>query len=108
MFDHRGIRQHSSSFSADMFNPWTGSAGGVRLFLASPYKDRRPVTYVEDLLHERGVDVSHEMIRFWWHRFGPMFAAEIRKRRIQGMKSSRWQWHLDEVFVKMLQSDGWH
>jgi len=56
---------------------------------------------VEDLLHERGIDVSHETVRFWWHRFGPMFASEIRKRRIQGMRSSRWRWHLDEVFVKI-------
>lgn len=55
---------------------------------------------VEDLLHERGIDISHETVRFWWHRFGPLFAAEIRKRRIGGMKSSRWRWHLDEVFVK--------
>jgi putative transposase len=30
-----------------------------------------------------------------------MFAAEIRKRRIEGMRSSRWRWHLDEVFVKI-------
>jgi putative transposase len=30
-----------------------------------------------------------------------LFAYEIRKRRIEGMKSSRWQWHLDEVFVKI-------
>jgi putative transposase len=56
---------------------------------------------VEDLLHERGVEISHETVRFWWHRFGPMFAAEIRKRRIDGMKSSHWRWHLDEVFVKI-------
>jgi putative transposase len=56
---------------------------------------------VEDLLHERGIDVSHEAVRFWWHRFGPMFASEIEKRRIAGMKSSRWRWHLDEMFVKI-------
>ncbi|SDE63072.1 putative transposase [Ruegeria marina] len=56
---------------------------------------------VEDLLHERGIDVSHEAVRFWWHRFGPMFANEIRKRRVEGMKSSRWCWHLDEMFVKI-------
>ena len=31
---------------------------------------------VEDLLHERGVEVSHETVRFWWNRFGPMFASE--------------------------------
>ena len=30
-----------------------------------------------------------------------MFASEIRKRRIAGLKFSRWQWHLDEVFVKV-------
>jgi putative transposase len=56
---------------------------------------------VEDLLHERGIDICHETVRYWWQRFGPMFAAEIRKRRVAGMKSSRWQWHLDEIFVKI-------
>jgi putative transposase len=56
---------------------------------------------VEDLLHERGIEIRHEAVRFWWNRFGPMFAAEIRKRRVLGMRSSRWCWHLDEVFVKI-------
>ena len=56
---------------------------------------------VEDLLHERGIEISHETVRFWWNRFGPLFAGEIRKRRIGGMRSSRWRWHLDEVFVKI-------
>ena len=69
----------------------------VMLYVRFPLSLRN----VEDLLHERGVDVSHETVRFWWQRFGPMFASEIRKRRIQGMKSSRWRWHLDEMFVKI-------
>lgn len=56
---------------------------------------------VEDLLHVRGIDISYETVRFWWHRFGPLFASEIRKRRVSGMRSSRWRWHLDEVFVKI-------
>src|SRR4028118_56406 len=56
---------------------------------------------VEDLLHERGIAVSHETVRFWWVRFGPMFAAEIRRRRVGQMRSSRWRWHLDEVFVRV-------
>ena len=56
---------------------------------------------VEDLLHERGIEISHETVRFWWHRFGPLFAADIRKRRVSGLRSSRWRWHLDEVFVKI-------
>ena len=36
---------------------------------------------VEDLLHERGIEISHETVRFWWNRFAPMFATEIRKNR---------------------------
>jgi putative transposase len=40
-------------------------------------------------------------VRFWWNRFGPMFAAEIRKRRIRKHCYSRWRWHLDEVFVRI-------
>lgn len=57
---------------------------------------------VEDLLHERGIDISHETVRYWWNRFGPMFAAEIRRRRVERMRSGiQHQWHLDEVFVKI-------
>ena len=56
---------------------------------------------VEDLLFERGIDICHETVRFWWNRFGPMFAAEIRKRRVQNHSYSRWRWHLDEVFVRI-------
>jgi putative transposase len=54
-----------------------------------------------DLLHERGIKISPETVRFWWNRFGPLFAAEIRKNRVSRTRScTNWQWHLDEVFVK--------
>ena len=57
---------------------------------------------VEDLLHERGIDISHETIRSWWNRFGPMFSSEIARKRVSQMRGrSNWQWHLDEVFVKI-------
>jgi putative transposase len=57
---------------------------------------------VEDLLHERAINISHESVRFWWNRFGPMFAAEIRRKRVQNLRAySNWQWHMDEVFVKI-------
>ena len=56
---------------------------------------------VEDLLFERGIDICHETVRFWWNRFGPMFAAEIRKRRVHHRSFSQWQWHLDEVCVRI-------
>lgn len=36
---------------------------------------------VEDLFHERGIDLSHVTVRFLWNRFGPTFAAPIRRRR---------------------------
>ena len=32
---------------------------------------------VEDLLPERGIEISHETVRFWWNMFGPLFAVEI-------------------------------
>jgi putative transposase len=57
---------------------------------------------VEDLLDERGIDISHETVRYWWNRFGPIFAAEIRQKRVQRMQClQQWQWHLDEVFVRI-------
>jgi putative transposase len=57
---------------------------------------------VEDLLHERGIDICHETVRYWWNRFGPLFAREIRKKRMHPIPNhSNWKWHLDEVFVKI-------
>ena len=57
---------------------------------------------VEDLFHEWGIDICYETVRAWWNRFGPMFAAEIRKKRSASMRGSpQWRWHLDEVFVRV-------
>ena len=65
---------------------------------------RFPLSFrnVEDLLFERGIDVCHETVRFWWNRFGPIFAADIKRQRINRMCGFRqWRWHLDEMFVKI-------
>ena len=57
---------------------------------------------VEDLLFERGIDICHETVRFWWNRFGPLFAGDIRRQRVSRMRGFRqWRWHLDEVYVKI-------
>ena len=57
---------------------------------------------VEDILHERGIDICHETIRQWADRFGTYFASKIRKRRSEAMRQvPQWRWHLDEVFVKI-------
>ena len=46
---------------------------------------------VEDLLHERGIDVSYEAVRYWWNRFGPIFAAKIKEKRSAQMRTTT-QW----------------
>jgi putative transposase len=70
----------------------------VMLYIRFPLSLRN----VEDLLHERGIEISHETVRYWWNRFGPMFAAEIRGSRVEAMRAHRhWRRHLDEVYVKI-------
>ena len=68
--------------------------------LAVMYYVRYPLKFcpVEDILHERGVDICNETVRFWVGRFGSKFAQNILKNSIG--QHSNLQWHLDEVFVK--------
>tara|TARA_R110001606_G_scaffold390093_1_gene556802 strand:- start:314 stop:754 length:441 start_codon:yes stop_codon:yes gene_type:complete len=71
---------------------------GVMMYVRFPLSLRN----VEDLLHERGIDICHESVRFWVDRFGTYFAHKIRKQRSDAMHwSPQWQWHLDEVFVNI-------
>ncbi len=70
----------------------------VMMYIRFPLSLRQ----VEDLLHERGIDICHETVRAWWNRFGPMFAADIRRKRSASMRTHiQWRWHLDEVFVRI-------
>ncbi len=48
----------------------------VMMYVCIPQSLRQ----VEDLLSERGIDICHDTVRYWWNRFGPLFAAEIRRR----------------------------
>jgi transposase-like protein len=50
---------------------------------------------VEDLLAERGLDVSYESVRQWVLKFGPLFARELRCKRHRPTS----KWHLDEMAV---------
>ena len=79
------------------FRYFNSSPETVMLYIRYPLSLRQ----VEEILFERGIDICHETVRFWWNRFGPMFAAEIRKRRVDHLSYSRWRWHLDEVFVRI-------
>ena len=69
----------------------------VMMYIRYPLSLRQ----IEDILFERGIDISDETVRFWWNPFGPMFAGEIRRRRVDARNWSNWRWHLDEVFVRI-------
>jgi putative transposase len=52
---------------------------------------------VEDLLAERGLDISYETVRSWVLKFGPVIARRLRRHRPR--PSNRW--HLDEMVVRI-------
>ena len=52
---------------------------------------------VEDLMAQRGIEVSYETIRMWTQKFGRLFAHNLRKSR--PAPSARW--HLDEMVVRI-------
>jgi putative transposase len=84
------------------FRYFDSSPEVIRLVVMMYIKYPLSLRNVEDLLFERGIDICHETVRLWWTRFGPMFAAEIRKKRVDRMRAhTHWRWHLDEVYVKI-------
>jgi transposase-like protein len=52
---------------------------------------------VEDLLAERGLEVSYETVRRWVLKFGPAIARRLRRRRPKPSP----RWHLDEMVVRI-------
>ena len=84
------------------FKRFNSSPEVIRLVVMMYVRFPLSLRNVEDLLLERGIDICHETVRFWWNRFGPLFAAEIKRQRISRMRGFRhWRWHLDEMFVKI-------
>src|ERR1022692_683734 len=79
------------------FRYFDSSPEVIRLVVMMYVKYPLSLRNVEDLLFERGIDISYETVRQWWNRFGPMFAGEIRRKRVQHMRQfTHWRWHLDE------------
>ena len=64
------------------FRYFNSSPEVIRLTVMMYVRYPLSLRQVEDLLFERGLDICHETVRFWWNRFGPMFTNEIRKRRL--------------------------
>ena len=86
----------------DPFRWFNSSPEVIRLVVMMYVRYPLSLRNVEDLLFERGIDICHETVRLWWNRFGPMFAGEIRRKRVQHMRQfTHWRWHLDEVYVKI-------
>jgi len=94
--------RRSRAKPASPFKRSKSSAEVIRLVVMMYVKYPLSLRNVEDLLAERGIDICHETVRFWWQRFGPLFASEIRKRRNAHMRQHhQWHWHLDEMYVKL-------
>jgi len=72
-------RQHLASGPVRYFK---SSPEIIRLVVIMYVRSPMSLRHVEDLLAERGIDICHETVRHWWNRFGPMFAAEVRRQRV--------------------------
>ncbi|WP_299753370.1 hypothetical protein [uncultured Boseongicola sp.] len=59
----------------------------IRLAVMMDVRFRLSLRNVEDLLHERGIEISHETVRFWWNRFGPFRRRERAMLRFRRMRS---------------------
>ena len=87
---------------ANPFRYFNSSPEVIRLVVMMYVRSPLSLRNVEDLLFERGIDITHETVRYWWNRFGPMFAGEVRRKRVSYMRGFRhWRWHLDEMYVKI-------
>ena len=87
---------------ASTFRYFNSSPEIIRLVVMMYVRFPLSLRNVEDLLFERGIDISHETVRYWWNRFGPLFARDIRRQRVSRMCGFRhWRWHLDEMYVKV-------
>ena len=80
---------------------FTSSPEVIRLAGMMSVRDPFSLRQGEDRLCERGLDIGHETVRYWWNRVGPVLAAEIRKRRGHHRSYSLWRGPLDEVCVRI-------
>src|ERR1700761_9577584 len=84
------------------FRYFNSSPEVIRLVVLMYVRFPLSLRNVEDVLLERGIDLSHETVRYWWSRCGPRRAAEIRRKRSAQMRQvTQWRWHLNEVYVKI-------
>jgi len=71
----------------DPFCGFDSSPEVIRLVVMMCVRDPLSLRNVEGLLFARGIDICHETVRLWWNRFGPMFAGEIRRKRVEHIRA---------------------
>ena len=92
-----GRKASSPPVMHDPFRYFNSAPEVIRLAVMMYVRSPLSLRQIEDRLCERGIDLCHETVRYWWHRVGPLCAAEIRTRRVHHRCYSLWRWHLDEV-----------
>lgn len=68
--------------STSPFRYFNSSPEIIRLLVMMYVRFPLSLRNVEDLLAERGIDICHETVRHRWNRFGPLFAADVRKQQV--------------------------
>jgi putative transposase len=71
------------------FRHFNSSPEVIRLVVMMYVRFPLSLRNVEDPLFERGIDICHETVRLLWNRFGPMFAADIRRQRVARTRGFR-------------------
>jgi putative transposase len=79
------------------FRYFNSSPEVIRLVVMMYVRFPLSLRNVEDLLFERGIDICHETVKLWWNRFGPLFAADIRRQRVSRMRGFR---HCDGTWTR--------
>lgn len=77
------------STPANPFRYFNSSPEVIRLMVMMYVRFPLSLRNVEDLLFEGGIEVCHETVRLWWNRFGPTFAADMRRQRLSRIRGSR-------------------
>lgn len=76
----QGMRHAAPRKPASPFRNFNSSLEVILLLVVMYVRFPLSPRNVEDLLFERGIDLSHETVRHWWNRFGPMFASDIGRQ----------------------------
>ena len=90
---------HQSMSKIDHFKYYKTSPEIIKM--AIMYYIRYPLSLrnVEDIPHERGIDICHETVRYWWNKLGPVVAKGLKKKRPR--HASKWRWHIDEAYIRL-------